>query len=250
MLVGGYGGYDSSDPRFDGIRSLSDVWVSSDATNWKVLTTSTPFGGLAWFGFKVWNVNPTQVPDDEKMWIVGGGYTGNSGNRKVSKMIASVDSYYSTNGIDWTRTNYKLGGGTSMLEQYSSNEWTSAIIDANQMYVGLWGLTLETFSSAVEETEALYIIGGDQDGSGPLKDTVYKSQNGLFCDVNGIVCGGAGECDSKLGEGCKCDAGLTGEYCKELDGSVISPAARLATSKHSLNVMTACVIMSAFLFNY
>ncbi len=56
-----------------------------------------------------------------------------------------------------------------------------------------------------------------------------------------------GECKPLLGGGCECNPGLTGEYCKELDGSVISPAARLATSRHSLNFMAASVVVLVML---
>lgn len=38
--------------------------------------------------------------------------------------------------------------------------------------------------------ETLYIIGGDQDGDGTLKDKVYEGQSGLLCDVEGVICSG------------------------------------------------------------
>ena len=83
------------------------------------------------------------------MWVVGGGYIGDVGNKRVNTMDASVNSYYSKDAITWTRTNYKLGGGISALEQYSSNEWTTTVIDGTLMFLGLWGLTLETFRITV-----------------------------------------------------------------------------------------------------
>lgn len=46
------------------------------------------------------------------------------------------------------------------------------------------------FREQGEETKALYILGGDQDGVGTLQDVVYRGENGLLCDINGIVCGG------------------------------------------------------------
>jgi hypothetical protein len=41
-----------------------------------------------------------------------------------------------------------------------------------------------------EDRSALYILGGDQDGAGTLQDVVFRGENGLLCDINGIVCGG------------------------------------------------------------
>jgi hypothetical protein len=127
----------------DGIRSQSDVWESYDMLNWTRIAESTDLGGLAWFGLSVWS--PDETDADQTLWVVGGGYIGDQGNKKVTTMEGSVNSYYSKDAVTWVRTNYKLGGGTSPLEQYSSNEWTSAIIDGDLMFLGLWGLTLETF---------------------------------------------------------------------------------------------------------
>lgn len=218
VLLGGYGGWLSTDERFDGIRCQSDVWVTLDMKNWTRIAETTEVGGVAWFGFTVWNIDASKP--DHTMWIVGGGYIGDEGNRKVTTMQGSVDSYYSTDAITWTRTNYKIGGGTSPLEQYSSNEWTTTIIDGNLMFLGLWGLTLETFLIQVvdcrwlvvfgvqrevmcianpisillqgggEAHPSMYMIGGDQDGTGTLRDAVYRSSNGLLCDIDGVVCGG------------------------------------------------------------
>jgi hypothetical protein len=143
VMVGGYGGWLSTDDRFDGIRCQSDVWASLDMKNWTRIAESTDLGGLAWFGFSVWSHDTTDA--DHTMWIVGGGYIGDVGNKKVDTMQGSVNSYYSKDGITWTRTNYKLGGGTTALEQFSSNEWTTSVIDGNLMFLGLWGLTMETF---------------------------------------------------------------------------------------------------------
>jgi hypothetical protein len=143
VMIGGYGGWLSTDERFDGIRSQSDVWESYDMLNWTRIAESTDLGGLAWFGLSVWS--PDETDADQTLWVVGGGYIGDQGNKKVTTMEGSVNSYYSKDAVTWVRTNYKLGGGTSPLEQYSSNEWTSAIIDGDLMFLGLWGLTLETF---------------------------------------------------------------------------------------------------------
>ena len=115
--------------------------------NWTRLAESTDLGGLAWFGFSVWSFN--EEDSDHTMWVVGGGYIGDVGNKRVDTMDASVNSYYSKDAITWTRTNYKLGGGISALEQYSSNEWTTTVIDGTLMFLGLWGLTLETFRITV-----------------------------------------------------------------------------------------------------
>lgn len=34
------------------------------------------------------------------------------------------------------------------------------------------------------------MLGGDQDGVGTLSDVVFRGENGLLCDINGVVCGG------------------------------------------------------------
>jgi hypothetical protein len=128
--------------------------------NWTRIAESTELGGVAWFGFSVWSADKSadgSLPLDETMWIVGGGYIGDVGNKKVTTMQGSVNSYYSKDGISWTRTNYKLGGGTSALEQYSSNEWTTTIVDGNLMFLGLWGLTLENFQVWVSGAMSIII---------------------------------------------------------------------------------------------
>mmetsp|Transcript_4651 Transcript_4651/g.8750 ORF Transcript_4651/g.8750 Transcript_4651/m.8750 type:complete len:421 (-) Transcript_4651:484-1746(-) len=150
VMIGGYGGWLSTDERFDGIRCQSDVWVTFDLMNWTRIADSTALGGLAWFGFSVWS--PDETDADHTLWVVGGGYIGDEGNKKVSVMQGSVNSYYSKDAVNWVRTNYVLGGGTTALEQYSSNEWTTTIIDGNLMFLGLWGLTLETFQIWVIES--------------------------------------------------------------------------------------------------
>ena len=149
VLIGGYGGWLSDDERFDGIRSQSDVWVTFDMQNWTRIAESTDIGGVAWFGFSIWEMDSSA--SDHTMWVVGGGYIGQEGTRILNTMRGSVSSYYSSDGITWTRTNYKLGGGTSPLAQYSSNEWTSTVIDGELMFLGLWGPTLETFQIWVRD---------------------------------------------------------------------------------------------------
>jgi hypothetical protein len=157
VFAGGYGGWLEEDPRFDGLRSQSDVWASEDGLNWTMVTSSASFGGLAWFGMAVWDVKQTatSIP---RMWIVGGGYVGDAGNKRVNTISASVSVYWSTMGADWTMSNFRLGGGTSELNLYSSNEWTKSDIDGEELYLGLWGLTLETFKKTGEDSTVCFLL--------------------------------------------------------------------------------------------
>lgn len=145
VFAGGYGGWLEDDARFDGLRSQADVWATEDGRNWTMITASANFGGLAWFGMAVWDVQQTSssIP---RMWIVGGGYIGDFGNKRVSSIVASVAVYWSSTGKDWTMVNFKLGGGISDLKLYSSSEWAKTFIDGEEVYLGLWGLTLEVFA--------------------------------------------------------------------------------------------------------
>jgi len=186
VFAGGYGGWLEDDDRFDGLRSQGDVWFTEDGKNWTMIASQTEFGELAWFGMAVLELGGSSsvVP---RMWIVGGGFIGDFGNKRVSKMSASVSVYWSVNGSSWTMVNYRQGGGSSPLELYSSSEWAETIIDGELLFLGLWGLTLEVFPSS-EGPDTLYILGGDQDGDGTVKDVVYKGMPGLLCDRGGVPC--------------------------------------------------------------
>jgi hypothetical protein len=145
VFVGGYGGLESTDPKFDGLRSRSDIWTSYNGYDWIKLADSTELGSLAWMGINTWNYNDYNMIGD-RIWVIGGGFIGDTNNAQQTSMIASTNTYYSYDAINWIQTNYDQGGGTSDLEQYSSSEWSLAEIDGDTVFVGLWGLTLEVFA--------------------------------------------------------------------------------------------------------
>ena len=82
-------------------------------------------------------------------------------------------------------------------------------MDGKNQYLGMWGQTMHLSNNT------LILVGGDHTGAGALTSQTWQSQSGLFCDIDGVPCNGAGTCgplDSN--SGCKCNAGPTaGEYC-------------------------------------
>lgn len=221
VLIGGYGGY--LDERFDGgLRCRSDVWASLDGRNWTLLSENPPFGSIAWFGFNSWNPNVTigQKATD-RLWVAGGGFIGNQGNKEVLTMQGSVDVHWSFDGITWVRVNFKQGGGATGLALYSSNEWARTTIQGSTVFLGVWGHTLEVFipTGSKNDTDkypngALYFIGGDQVGAGVLLNDVFRATFGLRCQQLGISCSGHGKCNAE-NTGCDCELGYVGEYCTE-----------------------------------
>jgi hypothetical protein len=134
----------------------------------------------------------------QRMWLIGGGYIGESGNKHVRSMAGSVDTYWSKDAVSWELVNFVQGGGTSSLELYSSNEWAETSLDGSVIFLGVWGLTLQVFyprdtensSNYVYPNGALYILGGDQVGEGSYLNSVYRGSFGLRCQVLGISCSG------------------------------------------------------------
>ena len=88
----------------------------------------------------------TCITETQRIWIVGGGYIGETGNKHVLSMDASVNSYWTTDAIDWTLINFVQGGGISSLALYSSNEWARTTLDGVIVFLGVWGLTLQSFN--------------------------------------------------------------------------------------------------------
>lgn len=86
------------------------------------------------------------------MWIVGGGYIGATGNKEVTSMQASVNTYWTKDAISWEIVNFVQGGGITDLALYSSNEWARTTIDGVIVFLGVWGMTLEIFNPIVPET--------------------------------------------------------------------------------------------------
>ena len=112
-----------------------------------MLAATTAVGEIGWQGMAVWEpidkyyYSATKNP---RMWLVGGGSVGTTFNKQINTIVASVNTYWSEDGITWTRTNMKLGGGIGTFEpQYSSSEWASTLILNKQAYLGIWGQTIE-----------------------------------------------------------------------------------------------------------
>jgi hypothetical protein len=188
VFIGGYGGItDQSNHLFDGVRSRGDIWTTEDGRNWTMIASSAEVGEVAWMGLSVWEPDSTRS-NSPRMWLVGGGYIGDNGNRRVTQMRASVSVYWSQTGEKWTQVNFVSGGGKSTLRRYSSSEWTRTTIDGTLYFLGLWGLTTEVFT--VDGIERLYMLGGDQDGGGTYSGVVYQGRQGLLCDIEGVTCSG------------------------------------------------------------
>lgn len=143
VLIGGYGGFDTMDTRYDGLRSKSDIWVTYNLSTWILLAESTQLGQMAWMGVANWE--PQHSVNNDRLWVVGGGFIGATGNAQQSVMVASVDTFYSYDAITWVQVNYHQGGGNSVLERYSSSEWSLSVIDGDTVFLGLWGHTLDVF---------------------------------------------------------------------------------------------------------
>ena len=82
----------------------------------------------------------------DRLWVAGGGFIGNQGNKEVLTMQGSVDVHWSLDGITWVRVNFRQGGGTTGLALYSSNEWARTTIQGSVIFLGVWGHTLEVFT--------------------------------------------------------------------------------------------------------
>jgi hypothetical protein len=112
VFIGGYGGWLDDDERFDGLRSRADIWTTVDGRNWTLITPSSELGELAWMGTAVFEPQKMNPP---RMWVVGGGYIGDNGNKRVGSMVATSSVYWSQEGKYWTRVNFVSGGGKTSL---------------------------------------------------------------------------------------------------------------------------------------
>ena len=222
VLIGGYGGYLTDDPKYDGYRSRGDVWASVDGITWDLISDGENTGALparAWSDGVVFYASGNATKTDRisqnsaaRMWIFGGGYIGFStkSTQVITAMDALADAYFSRDGAIWTRVNYEQGAGTrgydTYVQYFSSQEWTVSIVDSASAYLGLWGHTLESFNGTV------LLIGGDKDLAGSLENKVFEGLPGMFCDLEGIVCSNHGTCLPD--GGCDCESGYSGEYCQ------------------------------------
>ena len=229
VLVGGYGGWQTTDPKFDGMFTRGDVWTCTNGTDW-VLLNDSAIPGRAWQGMTVFTrdtqinaVTPSMFDASlaagtlapPRIWIFGGAYVG--GTTKTTGITLQLkgwtDALWSRDGVTWTQVNFQEGAGIrgaydNFVKFYSSQLWSKTMINGQSQYLGLWGQTLEMFNNT------LILIAGDKTGAGTMTSTTYGSLNGILCDRLGVVCSGAGVCGPQ-NRGCICNpgTGLIGEYC-------------------------------------
>jgi hypothetical protein len=198
-----------SGSEFDGLRSRGDTWALTYLDGeyyWARLAHSTAIGKRAWFGMTVWHRNEdpttdisTTVEEREavpRIWVFGGAEVGDSSctrdNRILEVIKAKADAWWSRDGISWTQVNYFEGGGKTQKSFFSTQEWSKAVVDLKDVYLGIWGLSVCQFKSDVGGSlPRLYLIAGDRDGNGgALSNDIFESRKGLLCDIHGLPCNG------------------------------------------------------------
>ncbi|KAL7473466.1 hypothetical protein ACHAXS_013911 [Conticribra weissflogii] len=286
-IIGGFAGFQKDHPRHsDGARTRNDVWITSDGITWdRVLPPpgkkTMPWIGRAFHGCVTWHSpmdrsrwvasdSMLHLDDGEdwrkngndthpRIFITGGGYMGRKGNNEVRSLETYMDTWWSSDGSEWTRVNYEEGW-RHKSNLYSTNEWTEATIEESKVYLGKWGHTLEAFFIAEDldkdskisnatvslsicsdseapmsrickkmtalenRIPALFVIGGKLE-NGPLSSDVFVSKPGVHCEINGETCGGNGDCGPAT-LGCICQSmNFSGNFClKELFIEEISSA--------------------------
>ena len=220
VLVGGYGGFPVGHPQEDGVLCRADSWWSIDGTHWFLLNAAIEFGPRAWFGMAVMSgadpkldfVYSNRPP---KIFLFGGGEIGQSATskRKILLMNGKSDGWYTYDGIVWNQINYQEGGGKTVVPYYSSQEWSSTLVQGSVTYLGRWGMTLLSFngSTGQQYPAELVFIAGDSDGAGPMTNDIYKSSIALYCSKAGMTCGSVGVCAGWGGQlGCDCSISTSG----------------------------------------
>jgi len=226
-LIGGFAGWPRDDSRWNGDRTRNDVWVTADGKEWeRVLPplgqNTMPFVGRGWHACTTLpdpkdrgttNLNPindaTGKNSAPKIYLSGGGYMGTKGNENVRTLEGYVDMWWSDNGSKWTRVNHEEGFKDSL---YSTNEWTSTLINGKYVHRGKWGHSMEAFTTVQdlnndevisnktsidfcagtqlnmgqcktflaneEEVPSLFVMGGDTTDGGPIVNDVFVSRPG------------------------------------------------------------------------
>ncbi len=161
-----------SSPQYDGVHCFPDVWETVDGTNWTLLTANASFGPRAWMASGILT-NPTDIRRDfpltgynysAKMYLFGGGNLGfyTSSSKQILKMDGRLDAWSSRDGVKWTRINYQEGGGKTVVQLFSSQEWTKSIVDTKTIYLGMWGQGLVAFNTTdgYSPPDRFLLIGG------------------------------------------------------------------------------------------
>ena len=236
-LIGGFAGWPRDDPRWNGDRTRNDVWLTTDGRNWSRVAPppgkrTMPFIGRVWHSCTVWHDHKSRnqsvrlrsasnqsdasegafnsFDNTPKIYISGGGYIGTKGNNAVTKLEGYVDLWWSRDGSNWTRVDYEEGEKQSL---YSTNEWTSTLVQNKYVHLGKWGHSMVSFEleedidldgdisytskvieycagSRLEVTQceqmyveedkvpSLFIIGGDTTDGGPIVNDVFVSRTG------------------------------------------------------------------------
>ena len=89
-------------PHFDGgARARNDVWMTTDATNWTLITKAAAWGARAWAAGTTWHQPGNSSRDVSrygvvnklapKMWLSGGVYYGTK-FRALAEKAYSVDT--------------------------------------------------------------------------------------------------------------------------------------------------------------
>eukprot|EP01041_Mallomonas_annulata_P005559 gene5560-11189_t len=246
LVVGGYGGWPKNELEeykgrvFDGIRCQPDVWeysvnvtgnrtminatLSYGGYGWRLLNANAAFGGRAWFGLTVWH---GRTPLDDvttsansknlrpRIWMVGGGYLGadgpSRGSREVRVVEGRVDSYWTRDGVTWTRVNRQYGGIGQQLSLWSSSDWSCFKISAKtHVFRGLWGHSLITFNTSVGRE--MFLLGGTSDtADGAVLNRIWKANYHMLCFIEGKECGGIGQCSAEGG----CMRCTGDDYCQQ-----------------------------------
>lgn len=98
-----------------GFANWSDVWYSTDGTNWSNSTMSAPWGPLQGFGCVTFN---------NRMWVIGGSFAGGYSN----------EVWYSTDGTDWFEATSNAA--------FSPRGWSRVVVaDGYMILVGGIGAT-------------------------------------------------------------------------------------------------------------
>jgi hypothetical protein len=207
------------------------VW-SFNGTDWLELNNNASFGRRAFAGVGTLH-DPADPRRDyakvsnnisARVYMFGGGNFGfdTSSSKIINKVDGKLDAWYTRDGRDWFQINYQEGGGKTVVQLYSTQEWSQAIVDTVSVFVGLWGHSVVAFNTTngFMPPDRLILIAGDRTSGGSMSNIVFESKKGLFCDREGIPCSYKGSCgridfpNDNDNTGCICNFPYIGEHCE------------------------------------